>query len=288
MSVGATDKIRLFISDLDGTLVDKKKQLTPATIAAVARLKAAGIGFTVISARPRSGVMPIVETLDLDVPIGAFNGGTIFRRDGTVLSQHRIPPAVVKGVFEMAEGLAVAPWLFADDRWFAHAEEGPHFASERVSSDQAPVVVKDFSEWYDHADKITFVSDDPPVLAGLLERAQAAYGDQATIGQSQTYYLDVTATPANKGDGIVALAVGMIVLAVATWRAGFYPRLAVWLLVADIVVSAGGSSVPAIADALHQPAPSYLLMGLLGVAVRQVARPEVVSSSAVEPATSTA
>jgi Cof subfamily protein (haloacid dehalogenase superfamily) len=206
MSGGAKHGIRLFISDLDGTLVDKKKQLTPGTIAAVARLKAAGIGFTVISARPRSGVMPIVETLKLDVPIGAFNGGTIFKRDGTVLSQDRIPSAVVKGIFEMAQGLAVAPWLFADDRWFALAEEGPHFASERVSSNQAPVVVEDFSRWYDHADKITFVSDDPPVLAGLLEKAQAAYGDQATIGQSQTYYLDVTATPANKGDGIVALA----------------------------------------------------------------------------------
>lgn len=206
MNGGDTDGVRLFISDLDGTLVDKKKQLTAGTIAAVARLKAAGIGFTVISARPRSGVMPIVDMLKLDVPIGAFNGGTIFTRDGTVLSQHRIPPAVARGMFEMAQGLAVAPWLFADDRWFAHAAEGAHFASERVSSDQAPVVVEDFSPWYDHADKITFVSDDPSVLAGLLEKAQAAYGGQATIGQSQTYYLDVTATPANKGDGIVALA----------------------------------------------------------------------------------
>ncbi len=71
--------------------------------------------------------------------------------------------------------------------------------------------------------------------------------------------------------GVVALALGMIVLAVATWRSGFYPRLAVWLLVANIIVSAVGSSVPAVADAVRMPAPCYLLMGLLGLVMRQTA-----------------
>ena len=89
--------------------------------------------------------------------------------------------------------------------------------------------------------------------------------------------------------GIVALSVGMIVLAVATWRSGFYPRLAVWLLVANIVVSAVGSSVPAIADAVRQPAPCYLLMGLLGLAMRQAAEHAgAVSSGRTESATSPA
>jgi hypothetical protein len=89
--------------------------------------------------------------------------------------------------------------------------------------------------------------------------------------------------------GIVVLALGMVVLAVATLRSGFYPRLAFWLLVANIVVSAVGSSVPAIGDAVRQPAPCYLLMGLLGVAMRQAAgRPGTVSSSQMESATSVA
>jgi hydroxymethylpyrimidine pyrophosphatase-like HAD family hydrolase len=51
--------IKLLVSDVDGTLVDKEKKVTPATVDAVTRLKAAGLGFTIISARPRSGMMPI-------------------------------------------------------------------------------------------------------------------------------------------------------------------------------------------------------------------------------------
>jgi hypothetical protein len=86
--------------------------------------------------------------------------------------------------------------------------------------------------------------------------------------------------------GIVSLAVGMIVLAVATWRSGFYPRLAVWLLVVDIAVSAVGSSVPTIADAVRLPAPCYLLMGLLGLVMRQTAvRAGTISADRTESAT---
>jgi hypothetical protein len=86
--------------------------------------------------------------------------------------------------------------------------------------------------------------------------------------------------------GIVALAVGMIVLAVATLRSRFYPRVAFGLLVADIVVSAVGVSVPAIADAARQPAPCYLLMGLLGLAMRKAGQqPGRISSSRMQSAT---
>ncbi len=46
--------LRLLVSDVDGTLVDKEKQLTPATADAVRRLEEAGCAFTIISARPRS------------------------------------------------------------------------------------------------------------------------------------------------------------------------------------------------------------------------------------------
>lgn len=197
--------IDLVVSDVDGTLVDKKKQLTPGVIAAVERLRAAGVGFTIISARPRSGVMPLAETLAIDAPMGAFNGGIVFKRDGTVLCHHVIDRAVVEGVFALALATAVDIWVFADDLWYASNPDGAHVASERIASNQAPIVRQDFSDLYDRADKITFVSDDAALLAGLAERAKG-FADRATIMQSQAYYLDVTALAANKGDGIAGLS----------------------------------------------------------------------------------
>ena len=197
---------RLLISDVDGTLVDREKRLTQATIDAVGRLHGAGIGFTIISARPRSGLMPLIEKLDLDEPVGAFNGGIVFRRSGEVLAHHRIDPAVARGIWAMIGDAAVDRWVFADDRWYASTDQGAHVDSERRASAQEPVVIDDFEPVLDRADKITFVSDDQPLLAGLAGRVSGEWSNRATVAQSQTYYLDVTAPEANKGAGIAALA----------------------------------------------------------------------------------
>ncbi len=198
--------IRLVVSDIDGTLVDKQKQLTPATTEAVRRLEAAGIGFTVISARPMSGILPIAETLAIDAPMAAFNGGIIFRRDGSVAEHHIVDEAVTRGVMAIAADSPVDVWVFADNLWYASTDVGAHVDSERRASNQDPIVTSDFADLLDHADKITFVSDDHAMLATLAERCKAAHGADATIVQSQVYYLDVTALAANKGDGLIALA----------------------------------------------------------------------------------
>lgn len=197
--------IGLVVSDVDGTLVDGRKQLTPGVKAAVARLRAGGIAFTIISARPRSGMLPIAEALGIDAPMGAFNGGIVFTRDGRVTSHAVIERAVIEGMFAIAHGAAVDTWVFADDRWHASSDRGVHVEHERIASNQAPIVTHDFTGLFDRADKVTFVSDDAALLAGLADQAGVFVG-RATIGQSQRYYLDVTARAANKGDGIAALA----------------------------------------------------------------------------------
>jgi Cof subfamily protein (haloacid dehalogenase superfamily) len=207
-SAGEAGRIRLVVSDVDGTLVDSKKQVTPGVQAAVAKLRAAGIGFSIISARPRSGMMPIAETLGIDSPMGAFNGGTVFTRDGNVAQAERIDRRVVDGVFEAVEGAAVDTWVFADDQWYATTDVGAHVDSERRASNQQPVVTPDFGDLLDRADKITFVSDDPDLLIALRGRMEA-FADAATIVQSQTYYLDVTPLSGNKGDGLKALSNAM-------------------------------------------------------------------------------
>lgn len=198
--------IRLVVCDVDGTLVDREKRLSPATVAAVARLRDAGLGFTIISARPRSGMMPIADALGLDEPMGAFNGGIVFRRSGEVMAHHRIDPEVARGVWALVGDAAVDRWVFADDRWYASSDGGAHAGSERLASNQEPVIRSDFGDLLERADKITFVSDDEPLLRSLHDRVAPRFGARATVVQSQAYYLDVTAREANKGVGVAELA----------------------------------------------------------------------------------
>ena len=195
--------VNLVVSDIDGTLVDKRKQVTPATIAAVRKLRRA-TPFTVISARPMSGMLPVADALGLTHAMAAFNGGLIFTRDGQVSYHETIDPVVARGVIALADGRGVETWVFAGDRWYASDCDGPHTRSERITANQEPLPLGDPAALLYLADKITFVSDDESLLRALAADAHH-FGDRAMIAQSQTYYLDVTALGANKGAGIEKL-----------------------------------------------------------------------------------
>jgi Cof subfamily protein (haloacid dehalogenase superfamily) len=198
--------LRFVISDVDGTLVTPDKKLAPATIDAVARLQAAGVPFTIISARPPSGIHWLVELLKPTGPIAAFNGGTIIAPDGTVVERHVLPADAVAKSFAIAQGSGADPWLFAGGRWHILDAGNPHVPHEILSAAQDPVIEQNMTHLFDQVDKLTWVSDEPDLLHDIQAKMREAIGDAATIGLSQTYYLDLTHPIANKGDGVATLA----------------------------------------------------------------------------------
>ena len=198
--------IRLMISDVDGTLVRKDKTVSDATVAAVQRLREAGVKFTLVSARPLTGVQSLLQRLGIDEPVGAYNGGTIARPDGTVLSAERLDAATARETLQRFDQDWVVTWVFADGKWHTKTTDTPHNKSEITTAAQQPTVVDSFDDLVDRVDKIVAVSDDEPRLAELEAQTQRALKSRATVARSQTYYLDVTAPDANKGHGVTELA----------------------------------------------------------------------------------
>jgi hypothetical protein len=198
--------IAFVISDVDGTLVNKAKEVTDATVAAVARLEAAGLPFSLISARPASGILWIAEKLGLKGPVAAFNGGTVLDADGSVIERHVLDAGAVRRSFALAEGTGATPWVFAGGVWYCPDTDNPHVPHEVLSAGQQPTVRADMTGLFGDVDKLTWVSDDEPMLKDLEAKMKEAIGAAATIARSQTYYLDLTHPTANKGNGIETLA----------------------------------------------------------------------------------
>lgn len=199
-------ELKLVISDIDGTLVRSDKSLSEAVVAAVQRLRGAGVMFSLISARPPSGMAWIAERLGLTSPIGAFNGGTILAGDGTVQCAAHLPQDVAQDVLDLIERPGVVPWLFADGLWHAARPDHVHDPRERASANLEPIYGADVSSLIGVVDKIVAVVDDPALMAQVEAQVAQAVGARATVVQSQSYYLDVTALAANKGDGVAVLA----------------------------------------------------------------------------------
>lgn len=200
------DGIQLVVSDVDGTLVTSDKTLTAATVAAVGRLRAAGIGFTIASARPPIGLRNLVATLGLDLPMGAYNGATIVGPDLAVIEERRLPAPVAREAMERlsAEGLDV--WVFARGAWYLRDPQGPYTDLERRTLDAEPRVTEDLAGLLDEASKIVGVSRDHALLAACEGRLQGALGERATIHRSQAYYLDVTPPGLDKGQFVAWLS----------------------------------------------------------------------------------
>lgn len=76
----AKSKIRVLALDLDGTLTNDEKKVTPRTRAALEAAAAQGVTIVLASGRPTAGVMPLAKDLGLDKQGGcilSYNGGTI-------------------------------------------------------------------------------------------------------------------------------------------------------------------------------------------------------------------
>ena len=196
---GKAAGIALVISDVDGTLVTGDKRLTDATVAAVGRLRAAGIGFSIASARPPVGLRSLVTALGLDLPMGAFNGASVVRPDLSTLSERTIPEPAAREALDrlLAEGLDV--WVFAEGAWCLRDSQGPYTDLERRTIGAEPRVVTDLGRLMGAASKLVGVSRDHGHLAACETRIAAALADRATVHRSQPYYLDVTPPHLDKG-----------------------------------------------------------------------------------------
>ncbi len=198
--------IRLVVSDVDGTLVTTDKLLTDRSRAAVARLGAAGIGFSIVSSRPPFGLRMLVAPLRLRLPMGGYNGGSLVMPDLSVLEQRLLSPQAARDALGVLRSFAVDVWVFAGDRWLVEKSDGPYVPREERTIDAPPAVVERLDDHLDAVEKMVGVSDDFERLAACEPAARRTLGSRASIVRSQAYYLDITPAGTDKGLMVTGLA----------------------------------------------------------------------------------
>ena len=199
-------KISAVVSDVDGTLVTDDKILTARAQAAVKKLHARGIIFTIISSRPPRGVRMLLDPLEITTPIGCFNGGVIARPDLSVITAHFLTSEAARRAVDMLDARGAQSWVFAGQDWLARGSDGPYVELEERTVGFRPTTVDDFGANLDIAGKIVGVSADFDLLAQCERDIRAALADRASVVRSQPYYLDITSPLANKGVALSELA----------------------------------------------------------------------------------
>ena len=214
---------RLLLADVDGTLVTKEKKLTDRAIAAVKKMRDAGIEFAITSGRPPRGMQMLIEPLAITTPIAAFNGGLFVKADLSIIAEHVLGQDVVEPIIKIIEDHKLDVWIYRGNDWFVHERHGAHVDREEWTVKFAPQVVDSYAGKTDKVAKIVGVGDDLDAVAKCETAVRAAYGehvgtkqstphrdsgDHPTVSaaRSQPYYLDVTHPEANKGGVVLTLA----------------------------------------------------------------------------------
>ncbi len=199
-------RIRLLVSDIDGTLIDGNKELTPATRAAIVRLRQAGIRLCLVSSRSVRGMRPYLAEIGNDGPAAGLNGGEIVAADGSVLETRPLAAEVARLAIETLTLNHVDCWAFSGDEWLIRDVAGPYVPRERRAVRFEPTVVTSFERHIDRIGKIMGASNDYHLLERMETELQTMLGGDVSAHRSSPWYLDVTHPLANKARAARRLA----------------------------------------------------------------------------------
>jgi Cof subfamily protein (haloacid dehalogenase superfamily) len=142
----------------------------------------------------------LIEPLDLQTPIAAFNGGLLVDRDMKVIEQRVLPEQLVVPVADLMTSFDLSVWIYRGADWYVPDLKGPHVDREAWTVKFQPKVMTSIKDLTNDVAKIVGVSDDHDAVSRATLAAHERFGDHLTAAASQPYYLDVTHPRANKGE----------------------------------------------------------------------------------------
>jgi Cof subfamily protein (haloacid dehalogenase superfamily) len=108
--------VKLFATDLDGTLMLAGDTIHPRDRAALAAARSRGVFVTIATGRLTSRTHPIARTLGIELPLVCADGCVVAcGATERVLQKHAIPTDVIAHALGVLDELALASFVFTDD-----------------------------------------------------------------------------------------------------------------------------------------------------------------------------
>ncbi|MDR1201580.1 MAG: Cof-type HAD-IIB family hydrolase [Tannerellaceae bacterium] len=203
-------KYKLLVLDVDGTLLNNKKEITPATLAALLKVQQMGVQIVLASGRSTYGLRPLAKVLELDKYSGyilSYNGGQIFDMDtDKLLFERRIDPKLIPYLEKTAAKSNFTILTYHQDTIYTNNAADRHVQEEAKRNKMQIKEVKHFADSITfHPCKIMLVSDDEEALVGLENHWKKKLDGSLDVFRSETYFLEVVPPSINKADTLGVL-----------------------------------------------------------------------------------
>ncbi len=242
--------------DLDGTLNNDQKVITPRTKAALMAAQERGVRLVLASARPSPGLFKERDALCLQEYGGvlmSYNGGRIVEaKSGAVLFQTAMNMEQAKAVLRFLEGLPVTPILDDGKQFFVTDKKGYKVDYECRNNRMECVEVENLADFLSFAPIKILMSVLPEQLAEVQKQIADFLPRDLTVVQTAPFYLEVIPAAINKGQGLLDTCAALGIDPVETVAFGDAENDIPMLRTAGVGVAMGNANeaVKAAADAV--------------------------------------
>jgi len=200
-------QIKLICSDIDGTLLNKNRELSEKTIFEIKRV--APIPFILISSRmPQAMTHLQMELGILNLPLIAYNGGLILL-DNAIISSTEISHNATQIIHDFCKNTSLHLSLYHHDQWFVPKMD--YWAQRESNNTKVKPIIqkieKTLSNWKLKnigAHKI-MVMGDPEEINGLVAHLDKNSSNEIVFYRSKPEYLEIAHQSISKKTAIITL-----------------------------------------------------------------------------------
>ena len=199
---------KMIVLDLDGTLTNRDKVITPRTKQSLMEAQKRGIKIVLASGRPTYGVVPLAQELELENYGGyilSFNGGMITDCcTRKVIFKQELPVEANRRIVELAKKEQVDILTYQDTQILTNNPEN-RYAKLESRINHLKLKVDNLEEYLDFPVPKFLMLDDGDYLALVEARVKAALGKNFSVYRSDPFFLEILPRNIDKAQSLAQL-----------------------------------------------------------------------------------
>jgi HAD superfamily hydrolase (TIGR01484 family) len=193
--------VKLFVFDLDGTILDENTRLSPKVESAIRRAVGCGHRVTLASGRGCPPTRLFARKLGLQEPIICYQGAVVESPDGSPLMMKPLPRSMSMEIAQWAREQNLDITMYQDGKVLTRAiRQGMEFYDRWFG---LPVEVVDDLAAAAGDRVIKFIITTSPEENDPVRRlAQARFGARVQVVKSHDFFIELVSKGVSKGDAL--------------------------------------------------------------------------------------
>lgn len=200
---------KLLVLDLDGTLTNKAKEITPHTREVLLRAQEQGVRIVLASGRPTYGIAPLAHELKLDENGGyilAYNGGQIINwTTKEMIYENELDPQVYPYLCQCAHDEGFVILSYKDEYIVSEDAGNPYVQHEAFLNKMPSITVDNFLDVFTFPVPKCLIVGDAEPLARLEVKMRTHLEGKMNVFRSEPFFLELVPRGIDKAKSLSVL-----------------------------------------------------------------------------------